>query len=189
MKHILAREGFMRFFFISSLLLAFILVGCNQNNDSEKTIDEAISNDLENVNDLFLVKETEKGVIVLYETNPQAPNFDEVTAIAFFSGDDKLGWEYLKKRSGWTYYSNDNMTVYHQPIPQEVAAKKNTRIIFGEINNPTIQDVQVKDKEGNFVSATILNEDNKNIYYIIGKFNDVEVRGLSKDKEIIDQQG
>lgn len=182
----------MKRYIIMSLCLIFYLAGCTQNSDSgldANTIEKAISNNLEKEDKVFIIEKTKKGAVVLHETNPKSSNFQEVTAIDFFVGNEKEGWKYLDYYSSWTHYSNDNMTVYSELIPQEVVNQKGDNIVYGEINNRKIKEVQVKNNKGEYVFANIVSKDNKKIYYIIGKFNDFEVRGLSKDKEVIDQQG
>jgi hypothetical protein len=70
-----------------------------------------------------------------------------------------------------------------------ITNQRHERIIYGEINDPKIEQVKVKNNRLEFVDTNIISKGDKRIYYIIGEFNDIGVRGLSKDNEIIDQQG
>lgn len=110
--------------------------------------------------------------------------------VAYFKGSDETGWEHIKH--GFSYYENENLMVEMDRIPshplfpvQEVGDRK--YLTFGEINNPYIQKVLVRDRAtGKWNEAKIVREHDF-IFYHIGDPHGV--KGVSEQGHVIDIQG
>jgi len=104
------------------------------------------------VNDIIHTEKYDNVTIVMYTTTPNKEEFPsnyEALALAFFEGSDEEGWENIGP-NGWTHYENDNMTVYMESLRQ-YENKGNElhdfHVVFGEVNNPEIVEVETKTKE------------------------------------------
>lgn len=156
----------------------------------QEAIEKAIPYEVNNV----IHKEIYDGVtIIMYTTDPDKEELPlanyEALAVAFFTGNDKDGWENIGHH-GWTHYENENLTVYIEPLRDFKDTGETIHefyVVFGEINNPEIVRVETKSpEEKNFEEAKILTKYGR-YYFKIGR--ETTVRGLSEDGVVLDQQG
>jgi hypothetical protein len=131
--------------------------------------------------------------VVMYTTKPDRSklpfaNYDAL-AVAFLEGNNDDGWENIGPNE-WTHYDNHNLNVYMGSL-HDYDWQGNVRhelyVVFGEINNPEIVRIETKTKEGTFKAATIITNRGKRYFLHVGR--ERIVRGISKEGEVISQQG
>ncbi|QOR64881.1 hypothetical protein IM538_13590 [Cytobacillus suaedae] len=130
----------------------------------------------------------------MYTTTPDKKELPlaeyEALAVAFFKGNDAVGWENIGHH-GWTHYENDNMTIYHESLREYDNQGNEVHefyVLFGEINNAEIVTVEAKTKEREaFQEVEIITNKGKRFYFHIGE--ETIVRGISESGEVIDRQG
>ncbi|GGM43745.1 hypothetical protein GCM10011351_32160 [Paraliobacillus quinghaiensis] len=178
-----------------SVVLLYLVVFSNFEIGKYDDFQEAIEKGIPNkVNDIIHTEKYDNVTIVMYTTNPNKEELPlanyEASALAFFKGSDKEGWENIGHH-GWTHYENDNMTVYREPL-REYDNQGNELhefyVVFGEVNNPEITRVETKTKEEkSFDEVEIISYQGTRYYFKIG--NEMVVRGLSESGDVIDRQG
>ena len=149
-----------------------------------------------NVNDIIHTEQYDNVTIVMYTTTPNKEDFPfaewEALAVGFFTGNEEGGWENIGHHR-WTHYENDNMTVYRESL-REYDNKGNELhdfyVVFGEVNNPEIVEVETKTKEEKtFEETEIIQHKGKSKRYFFKVGSESNVRGLSESGDIIDRQG
>lgn len=182
---------------ITLIVLVILLSQFNSNPETGKydTLEEALRKGVPyQIKDVIHTDKVNEMTIVMYITEPDKEEFPlanfNALAVAFFNGNNQEGWDHVGP-NGWDHTENDNMTVYfeyHRDHDREGNLKNDIFVVYGEINNPIIDTVETRGhNEANFNTAKIINKNGKRYYYTTGR--ELIVRGLTKDGEIIDQQG
>jgi hypothetical protein len=165
------------------LALMVLMLGCKA-----ETIKKGMQNADIEYTDISHIHQTNNGAAVFYRAKTDIPNQFPL-GLAFFKGSQEEEWEYII--SSWSHYENENLIISEDAVPGNILSSKpdgnSIHIKYGEIRNPYINKVLVRDrKTGEWIDAEIVRE-NDFIFYKIGNFDGV--KALSSEGNVIDIQG
>jgi hypothetical protein len=168
---------------IFAIVILLFLTGCKTDS-----IEEGMKqSDIDFVNISHIVP-IDDGAAVFYRTQTDIPNQFPI-GVAYFLGSDEEGWEHITH--GWSYYDNENLIINIQRIPHTLFSGKDNDdsvyLTFGEINNPYIENVLVRDRNNKEWDEAVIVNENDYIFYHIG--DQYGVKGLSGQGHVIDIQG
>ncbi|MFE8702580.1 hypothetical protein ACFYKX_18435 [Cytobacillus sp. FJAT-54145] len=175
-------KGSTRVIFI--IMTVIMLTACKS-----ATLDEAIKEQIPfNVEQVIHTEIIKDGAIVLYTTNQQNEfkSFLALT-VAYMKGNNKQGWENVG-HNHWEYGENQNMTTHFDEFynyDKKGKLLKKISVLYGEINNTQIKEVELSNQTQVLTKADILTINNKRYYFKLGTYG--VVRGLGTGGEVIEE--
>jgi outer membrane lipoprotein-sorting protein len=176
------------------VLLTIFFTGCGTYN----TLEQALEDNVPNVQEIIQTKKVDKYTVVLFSTKPDRkeplPVHDFTTvAVAYLKGDDHQGWEFVDY-PGWTHYENKDFMMLGERFTND-DDQGNTKVeiitSFGEIRNPKVTQVQLLKRyygEADYEDTDIIKTPSGNRYYFeIGDY--YKVRVLDSKNNVIHTQG
>lgn len=175
-------KGSTRVIFI--IMTVIMLTACRS-----ATLDEAIKEQIPfNVEQVIHTEIIKDGAIVLYTTNQQNEfkSFLALT-VAYMKGNNKQGWENVG-HNHWEYEENQNMTTHVDEFydyDEKGKLLKKISVMYGEINNKQIEEIQLYNETQIPTKADIMNINDERYYFKFGKYE--MVRGLGTGGEVIEE--
>lgn len=166
------------------ILIVIILTACQ----SSETLGEAIQSDIPfNVAKVIHTEKVEDGEVILYITEQKKGNEPiNGLAVAFMKKEEE-GW-YNAGNNHWDYKENPNMTVYLNTF-YDYDKKGNLiqkiPVIFGKIENKSIQTVQVARQDGKYENAKLIYQDGEQYFIKLGEYFIAE--GLNSKREVVER--
>ncbi|MDC3413251.1 hypothetical protein NC797_14400 [Aquibacillus sp. 3ASR75-11] len=156
------------YLFLMVFVITNLLVGCNNPKSLEDTFtSEHTNNDIIKV--LKFNDETE--AVILYTLNKD----NKVSAAEYRQVNNK--WK------GSSDISENNAGKLSFGFTHQ--GEKNEEVLFGKINDPNIEKVQVEKLSGEVLKATIVNHNGTSYWYLVWTYGTSNLIGLNKDGQRI----
>lgn len=171
-----------------------LLTGCRYGDHD--TWQEAIYDNVKQVDNILHKEEVEGYTVVLYEFTPERGNEElpknlKTIGISFLSGSNDEGWRH--ERSGWMHYENDDLMMVSERFNR--TDDKGNEVVnfivnYGEVRNPKAEHVELLLRyrgEAAYEEVPMIKGNRGRYYFKIGNY--YKVRLLNERKEVIHSQG
>lgn len=149
----------------NSIFLAICLLQITGCKEDTSTINDVMTSNYDVEDIISSIRLDDDLLACMYTTLND--NMNLVVNVAFLEGNDKKGWKIIDD-DGWSKYNHDELEVYYDSLVQNYDNKLlNYSIVYGLINNLSINNIEVElDKRG-YKNADVLEKNGQKYFYIV----------------------